>query len=254
MNETKIVKSNKHKPSRIYWMHCVKLVYRSALFVLALVFYVLQRVQNHGAVVDGMGIAWWVLLLAGIVYMIEMIARLFPSKLDSMGCGKQFKKHYQPTGETDPQLRSWKSTLAVAAAWFALNGAIGALYYTHVIDQGILLLISLAYGICDMICVLFFCPFQTWFMKNRCCATCRIYNWDYFMIFTPCLFLPHGYTWSLLGMSLIILLRWELTVRIHPKRFSERTNGCTSCKNCEEKLCQHKKQLKGFWRKNNIKK
>ena len=56
-----------------------------------------------------------------------------------------------------------------AAAWFALNGAIGGLFFAGVIDRDILVLISLAYGVCDMVCILFFCPFQTWILKNRCC-------------------------------------------------------------------------------------
>jgi len=253
MNATNDVKQKKKKLSLICGMHYGKLVYRSALFLLALVLYVIQRVQATGGGIGGWGIATWALCLIWLVYIAEMISRLFPSKLDSMGCQRQFKKNYRPTGNTDPRVGSWKSTLAVFGAWIALNGAIGVLYFTHLIDGGILILISLAYGICDMICILFFCPFQTWFMKNRCCVTCRIYNWDFPMMFTPMVFLPHGYTWSLLGLSLVILLRWELTIRRYPERFSERTNDCMSCKNCEEKLCHHKKQLKSFWKKNRIK-
>ncbi|MBQ9750293.1 MAG: hypothetical protein IJV87_06925, partial [Clostridia bacterium] len=107
-----------------------------------------------------------------------------------------------------------------------------------------------AYGVCDMICILFFCPFQTWFMKNRCCTTCRIYNWDFAMMFTPFIFIPNVYTWSLLGFALALLARWEITVHKHPERFSEKTNACLSCKNCEEKLCHHKQELRGFWEKN----
>ena len=131
----------------------------------------------------------------------------------------------------------------MALVWLALNAVIGVLYFTHIIDVAILLLVSLFYGVCDMICILFFCPFQMWFMKNRCCTTCRIYNWDFAMMFTPLLFIPHAYTWSLLAMSLIILLRWKLTVRNRPERFAETTNACLSCKNCDEKLCLHKRHI-----------
>jgi hypothetical protein len=134
----------------------------------------------------------------------------------------------------------------------AFNGVIGGLYHAHVIDAGILFLVGLAYGVCDMICILFFCPFQTWFMKNRCCATCRIYNWDFAMMFTPCLFLPMGYTWSLLGLALIILARWELTLRLYPERFFEQSNACVSCKHCKERLCRYKPQLRRFARKNRM--
>ena len=63
------------------------------------------------------------------------------------------------------------------------------------------------------------------------------------MMFTPLLFIPHAYTWSLLAMSLIFLLRWELTLRLHPERFAENTNACLACKNCDEKLCLHKRHI-----------
>ena len=40
-----------------------------------------------------------------------------------------------------------------------------------------------------------------------------------------------------------ILLRWELTLRLRPERFAENTNACLSCKNCDEKLCLHKRHI-----------
>ena len=63
------------------------------------------------------------------------------------------------------------------------------------------------------------------------------------MMFTPLLLIPHLYTWSLLAMSLGILARWEITLRLHPERFSEATNACLSCKSCDEKLCLHKRHI-----------
>jgi hypothetical protein len=94
-----------------------------------------------------------------------------------------------------------------------------------------------------MICILFFCPFQTWFLKNKCCSTCRIYNWDYAMMFTPLFFVRRAYAWSLLALSVLLLVRWEITFYRHPERFSENTNEYLECRNCTEKLCSHKTQL-----------
>ena len=178
-----------------------------------------------------------------------MLLRFFPSKLESPGCQKQFAKNYKPIKDNQPVLQSWKRTLLVIVSWLSLNAIIGLLYYVDIIDKGILILISLAYGVCDMICILFFCPFQTWIMRNRCCTTCRIYNWDFAMMFTPLIFIPELYTWSLLGLSLLLLLRWEITLKFHPERFSDKTNQYIQCKNCTEKLCYHKKQLQGFLKK-----
>lgn len=69
------------------------------------------------------------------------------------------------------------------------------------------------------------------------------------MMFTPFLFVKHWYTWSLLGISLVLLLRWEITYRVRPERFSETTNAALSCAMCEEKLCHHKRQLRSFLKK-----
>ena len=70
------------------------------------------------------------------------------------------------------------------------------------------------------------------------------------MMFTPFLFIPRFYTWSLLALALLLLIRWEVTLKRHPERFSEATNCSLSCANCEEKLCQHKTQLRQFITKN----
>lgn len=236
------------KISKTSRMHGIKLIARAVLFASALTLYIINRIKNNDEVFGGYEKLIWLLTVIWLIYAVEMIMRFFPSRIESPGCQKQFAKNYQPTGEDKPRLQSWKRTFAVAAVWLVLNAAIGVLYMTDIIDAGILVLVSLAYGVCDMICILFFCPFQTWFMKNRCCTDCRIYNWDFAMMFTPYVFVPGLYTWSLLGMSLLLLLRWEITLRHHPERFAANTNACLSCKNCHEKLCLHKKQLMAFIR------
>jgi hypothetical protein len=235
------------KPGRritlVCGFHYVKLVYRALLLFAAVLMYVITRVKGMTLPAYFPPLLQWSMLLIWVVYAAEMICRFFPSRLESPGCQKQFKRNYKPTGETQPNLPARKGTVTVALVWLALNAVIGVLYFTHIIDVGILLLVCLFYGVCDMICILFFCPFQMWFMKNRCCTTCRIYNWDFAMMFTPLLFIPHAYTWSLLAMSLIILLRWELTLWLRPERFAENTNACLACKNCDEKLCLHKRHI-----------
>jgi hypothetical protein len=167
-----------------------------------------------------------------------------------MGCQKQFRRNFIPTERQEPGPRPWKSILAVFLFWVLLNGIIAGIYYLGWIDAGILVLISLAYSVCDMICILFFCPFQTWFMKNKCCGSCRIYNWDYAMMFTPLLFVPHPLARILFLLALLLALVWEFALILHPERFSEETNACLSCKNCKEKLCHHKRQLRHFLRAN----
>ncbi len=242
--------SKKQKISSISLLHFFKLVYRSALFLIALVYYILNRVRGLRFSFDDIEDRYALLFVIGIVFLIGMILRFFPSRFESMGCQKQFAKNFIPREAEGERQSTALSTLAVALAWLGLNGAIGVAYFLDWIDEGILLLISLFYSVCDMICILFFCPFQTWIMKNKCCGSCRIYNWDYAMMFTPLVFIPHYYTWGLLGVALLLLLVWELAALLHPERFDEHTNECLSCAHCKEKLCHHKRQLRSFLRKN----
>ena len=251
MEET--VKRKRRMPlSRVSVFHYVKLVYRSLLLAAVAVYYIVKRVSGIDERVETLANSPVVLGVLGAVFAVEMIFRMFPSSLESMGCEKQFKRYHRPTDEERPRLQSGWITFSVFLAWVLLNGAFGALYLTGIFDQWIMILISLVYSVCDMCCILFFCPFQTWFMKNKCCTTCRIYNWDYAMMFTPLAFVRGPFTWGLFGMALLLLLLWEVRLRLHPERFSECTNASLTCVNCREKLCHHKKQLRRFLRKQQI--
>ena len=244
------MRNKKAKLSPISSFHYIRLFCRSLLFLCAAAMYILNRVRKTEGFLPNFKNAVWILAVIWVAYAVEMALRFFPAKLESMGCQKQFARNFKPTetGEK-PKLTSPGRVWAVVAAWAALNSCIGALYFAKVIDRDVLVLVSLAYGVCDMICILFFCPFQEWFLKNRCCTVCRIYNWDFAMMFTPYIFIPSVYTWTLLAMSLAILIRWELTAHFRPERFAEETNACLSCANCEEKLCHHKRRLRTFWQK-----
>ena len=242
--------SKQKKMSNTMVLHYVKLIYRSVLFLVAVVLYIISRIKHTGTLFGGMENNDMILNLIWLVYVIEMILRFFPSGIESMGCQKQFGKNYRPVTQSaysgKVKIQSGIRTAAVVAAWVALNSLFGILYLVGVFDAGMLLLISLAYSVCDMVCILFFCPFQTWFMKNRCCTTCRIYNWDFAMMFTPLIFVKNIYAWSLVALSLGLLIKWEILLKKHPERFSDKTNMSLRCAMCEEKLCQHKTQLRRF--------
>ena len=234
------------KLSKISLMHIYKLISRSVLFLVALALYIVNRIYDAPGIFFGYEKNNLVLTVIWLAFMVEMILRFFPSPTESMGCQKQFRKNYIPV---DAAPTPHKGVLAVILSWVALNGGIAALFYTHLIDSGILLLIALFYSVCDMICILFYCPFQTLMMKNKCCTTCRIYNWDYAMMFTPLIFVPNVYAISLVVASLLLLIRWEITAWKHPEYFSEEQNASLHCKNCNEKLCHHKTQLQTFLKK-----
>ena len=228
--------------------HYIRLVYRSALFLLLLVSYVSYRLHAGETVTDALERRPLILSVTWAVFVVEMILRFFPSKLESPGCQKQFAKNYIRSGSTEIAIEDNNATVLVALIWIVFNGVFGALHMAGFLDDGEMLLLCAAYSVCDMICILFFCPFQSWFLKNKCCSTCRIYNWDYAMMFTPLFFVRRSYSWSLLALSVALLLRWEITFYRHPERFSEKTNAYLRCENCSEKLCAHKRQLHSLWR------
>ncbi len=238
----------RRKISIVSWLHFSRLIYRSLLFILLLISYIRFRVYSGETVIENLEKVPIIILITWIIFVVEMILRFFPSKYESPGCQKQFACNYKKTGNTDIIIHDNNSTVLVALIWIIFNGIFGALYMAGVLDDGIMILLCSFYSICDVICILFFCPFQTWLMKNKCCSSCRIYNWDYAMIFTPLFFVRKSYTWSLLILSVALLIRWEVTFYLHPERFSENTNDYLQCKNCTEKLCSHKKQLHSLWK------
>ena len=235
--------------TKVVLMHYIRLFYRSVLFIAMLTAYVYDRLHGINAFSDLTEIVPVIARVFMVVFLAEMFFRHFPSKLDSPGCQKQFAVNYQKIDNQKIHIEDNHSTFKVFIIWILFNMVFGALKLSGILDDGIMLLICSAYSLCDIICILFFCPFQSWFLKNKCCCTCRIYNWDYAMMFTPLFFVKPCCLHILLAMSLTLLIRWELTCHRHPERFSKNSNAYLNCENCSEKLCAHKKQLRKLWNK-----
>lgn len=244
----------KRKMSNISLLHCFKFVFRSLMFIVALTLYIVNKAtaKDTEKLFGEIGSNTVVLIVIWLIFAVEVGLRFFPTKFESMGCQKQFKRNYlepQNIVTPEPEKMSWKKTFTVAFLWILGNAVFGGLYLLGIFDYGILILLFFAYSVGDMICVLFFCPFHTWIMKNKCCNTCRIYNWDFPMMFTPLIFIPHWFTWSLVAISLALLIEWEVLYKLHPERFTENTNHNLRCANCTERACAHKKQLAAYIRK-----
>lgn len=235
---------NRKKITLVSMLHYLRLVYRSILFIILFIVYISTRVHQNDPQIDDAVVRQPVIyMLIWVVFVVEMVLRFLPSRYESPGCQKQFARNYIKTGKTEIKIPDNNATILVGLIWVVFNCIFGALYMLKILDEGIMLLLCSAYSVCDMICILFFCPFQTLFLKNKCCGSCRIYNWDYAMMFTPLFFVRGLYSWSLLLISVALLVRWEITFYRHPERFSENTNQYLACSNCTERLCIHKKQL-----------
>lgn len=182
-----------------------------------------------------------------VIWMVDMILQLVPSRQYwPLGSQKFLKKSFEPLKEyissKDHGLleficKSNRDTLLIGLVWLLLTAAIGALYFLKILNRNSLLVISVLFYVFDLVCVLFWCPFRVWFMKNRCCTTCRIFNWDHMMMFSPIVFIPGFYTWTLCLAALVVFAVWEITFSLHPERFWEGTNSALKCSNCTDILC-----------------
>lgn len=184
-----------------------------------------------------------------LIFMLMMIGHIKPKELISMAWGKSQESNYDEViGYSSLDLLKFVQNMnykawIVLLVWLCFNSIFGILYLFEIIDSADLFMLTVFYYLCDYICILFFCPFQTFIMKNKCCVSCRIYDWGHFMMFTPMIFIRNFFSWSLFFMSLIVLIRWELTYAKYPERFWHGSNKTLQCANCKDKTCKHKKQL-----------
>ena len=230
--------------SKIRRLYFARLIGRCAvfLFCLTLLFVAPEEFQIlHGA---NFFSRFSVLHLLWLIWVIDMIAQIFPiQKHLSIGSLKVFRQQFRPIREKINRraLRAYiisttRSAFWIMLLWCALIAAIGAMHFAGWLNETTLFFITVIFYICDLICVLIWCPFRL-MMKNRCCTTCRIFNWDHLMMFSPLLFVPSVYCWSLFGLSLLVFLVWECCIALFPERFWEHSNAALQCANCTDKLC-----------------
>ena len=232
-----------------------KLALRVAIVIVVLFLYFFHRDWMREFLTAEILHSFNILHIFWGLFMLIMLMHLFPSKFRSMGLLKMQEAHYVPVenySEFDLLKYVQKQNQAawmVLLVWLFLNGFWALLYLIGIITEAELLLLSTLYFLCDYICILFFCPFQSKIMHNKCCVNCRIYDWGHFMMFTPMLFIKNFFSWSLFFMSLVVLIRWEIVYASHPERFWEGSNKTLQCVNCKDKTCQMKEKLAGRPRK-----
>ena len=231
--------------------YLVKLFLRIGVFVIVFGMYIYDKellislaMQPLYMGVTSMHVLW-------LIFMLMMLKHLFPKGMITMALLKREEKKYQEVEGyskiellefvQDQNQKAWK----VMLVWLIGNGLVGLVYSMNWIGQAELFLLTIFYFLCDYICILFYCPFQSHIMKNRCCINCRIYDWGHFMMFTPMIMIKSFYTWSLFFMAAIVLIHWELVYAKHPERFYFGSNKRLQCANCKDKTCQIKRKVIG---------
>lgn len=234
----------KPRVSKIRKIYFLRLIGRIAVFFVAILIYIFDREQYR--IAEGVHFLHSVspLHLLWLIWMWDMVLQLIPVKAYiSIGSQKVFESLFRPIKEkiNYNKLKQYiKDTTAsaykVMIIWILLTVVISTMYLIGRIDTGIMILLSTFFYVCDLICVLIWCPFRL-IMKNKCCTTCRIFNWDHLMMFLPIVAVNSFYSWSLVVFALIVWLVWEICVILYPERFWENSNMALRCSECTDKLC-----------------
>ena len=242
-NDTKIVTyQSRKKISPMRKAYILKFIGRCLVLGFCILLGILKP-QEFAVLQDFTG-RFSVLHLLWFVWMADMFLQIFYVKNHvPLGSQKLFQQRYIPVkNEFDGHAlreyisRRTKSAYQVFVIYAVGITVLGLLKKTGILNDVWMLVICVFFYVCDLICVLIWCPFRL-MMKNRCCTTCRIFNWDHIMMFTPMLFVKGFFSISLLVMAFAILIIWELCVALHPERFWEKSNAALKCSECTDKLC-----------------
>lgn len=224
--------------------YMIRLVARSIIFVLCAIVCIVK--PEYFSVLDGWNFFDKITLfhVLWVVWCVDMFLQIVPVKNRvALGSQKLFANRFRPIREKinyqalkNYVVSTTRSAFLVMALWILLIAVIGVLYFTDVIGKPMVFTISVAFYVCDLICVLIWCPFRL-IMKNKCCTTCRIFNWDHVMMFSPLIFIGGFYAISLVVLAVLALVVWEVCILIYPERFWEMTNVALKCSECTDKLC-----------------
>lgn len=235
-------------PSKIRKIYTAKLIGRCILFLLEILCYFVFPTAFN--ILEGNSFFHQLspLHLIWFLWMVDMLLQILPARAQiSLGSQKHFLFRFRPVKELLHDkihldslkkyiINTTKSAYKVFLLWAVVTVVIGLGYFLQIISKEIMVLISMFYYVCDLICVLIWCPFRL-ITKTRCCTTCRIFNWDHLMMFSHLVFIGGFFGLSLFFMGILVFLVWEICVLLYPERFWEMTNTALRCSECTDKLC-----------------
>jgi hypothetical protein len=180
-----------------------------------------------------------------LLIMWALIKRMIPRFNSKISMGKIFEHHYAAASAGDPakqekfqkKLADYTHRMNVGAVktaiyWLLAVLFVGALYYSGVLNRMWVILTVVFFIFMDQFCVSVWCVFK-WIVDNKCCNTCRINNWGHLMAFSALVFVPSFWTYSILAMSIIVVVQWEYLCARYPERFYELYNVNLQCRNCD---------------------
>lgn len=222
------------------------------IFIIEIAFFVLCAVAFawlgiYGNVSNSVANIIYIFFIAlsfGYLFALEFV---FP-KYDNAVHFKAFAKYYVPTGHERAEGFNRKGIASVVLLWVAY-----LLFVALLKVLGVLNWYTFLVGACIMFILNSFfvrktCLLSVLFLhnKNNCCKNCGINSWDYAIFASALVFAPKLsilatiINWTIIGISIVMLVIWEIKYRKYPYRFYPETNKTLSCMNCL-KQCKYKK-------------
>ena len=180
--------------------------------------------------------------------VLILLKRLIPALNHKINLGKIYGRNYVSAGEDSDKKRQRLSeytkkinfgAIRTAIYWTMLVLTIGFWRLSGLLDSKWLIVIVIFFIFMDRFCAVIWCPFKA-IIQNKCCNTCRINNWGYLMAFSPLIFIPSFWTYSIIFLSVVIIVQWEYLYHKYPERFYELYNAKLMCKNCANKCARVK--------------
>ncbi|MCC8122905.1 MAG: hypothetical protein LIO58_05145 [Oscillospiraceae bacterium] len=223
--------------TKSFFLHLARLLFCGVMFCIGVYYWLTNPTQLDFTSPAGnrlfLSVIW-------LFLCISILLRLVPNPTSAIGARKHFARYYKQAPETGGKGTAplHRGVLLSAAAWIIFNVAVLLVAHsTGLLSPATALLLVLLYAVCDVVCILFFCPFQLLFLRNRCCSVCRIYNWDCMMLCTPFLLYLNLYSLPLVILAALLLVLWERSVFLNPHYFSAQTNIALRCANCTDRFC-----------------
>lgn len=179
-----------------------------------------------------------------IYFIFDSFTVIFPFINNDIYSAKMTKRMYIPIENYDKEelmlkyKQDNKRALVIFVSYVAFIGIIG-ISYLHFswFTTKYIYLIFFAINFADYFCIMLWCPFRNIFLKNTCCNTCRISNWDRLMKVSILLFIPNIFTISINVLALMIFVYWEYQHKVHKERFYRISNKRLWCNNCDKETC-----------------
>ena len=224
-----------------------KLIFRLIFTTLVVVFYVMEKDSLLYSLMEPF--SFNIESFIFIVFILEIVYRFVPG--ENVGVSKYYKRYYKAIDYDKSELCSYRkrdhmSVVIMFVIFIIEMSLVTVLYLNHILDKGMILIFSMILWTLSEVCVEIFCPFSYLFFHKTCCNKCRFYNWDYFLMFCPLIFIGNVLSYVVVGVAFILLFVWEIAYAMHPYRFYEISNASLRCDNCTNLNCKYKKKVNTF--------